>query len=142
VPAAAGAPALGAGAADEEVGIAAPAVGEQASLVDDGGASGHGGQRAYRALGVGAVELDDLGVPLALARQVALLVLLPLPGRQREFLVAFVRGHPLELGRPGTASPLALGGHPLAPGGEVALEVRGQVMRRVPEGPVRERDHA
>jgi hypothetical protein len=128
--------AVTAGAAEQEVGVTAPAVGDEVGLVDDRGPGLHGGEGPRRSLGVGAVHFDDRGVLLAELFEVAPLVLVALSGREGSFLVPFVGGGPRQLGRAGTACPIVLGEHPLAPCGEVALEVGDQVARRVPEGAV------
>ena len=60
------------------------------------------------------------------------------PGGQLGLRVALVGGDPLQLGGAGAAGAGPLGLHALAPGGEVAFEVRDQVARREPEGSVRE----
>ena len=48
---------------------------------------------------------------------------------------------PLQLGGTGAGGTAALGEHALAPGGEVAFEVRDEVTRRVAEGAVRGVNH-
>ena len=72
----------------------------------------------------------------------ALLVLVAHPDGESGLRVVLVRGRPLELRGAGSPGALALGQHAIAPGGKVALEVRDQVAREVPERAVREWDHA
>ncbi len=84
-----------AGAAEEEVGIAAPAVGDEVGLVDDRGPGLHGGEGPRRSLRVVAVHFDDRGVLLAEVLEVTLLVLDALFDREVGFRVPFVGGGPL-----------------------------------------------
>jgi hypothetical protein len=128
--------------ADEEVGVAAPAVGDQMGLVDDRDALAHGGQSAGGALGIGTVELEDGGVALPDSLEIPLLVLVAEADRERGLGVVLVRGRPGQLLGAVAAGTLALGEHAVTPGGEVALEEGDQVARRIPEGAVREGDHS
>jgi hypothetical protein len=130
VPAAAAA--VAAGAAEEEVRVAAPAVGDEVSLVDDLRAGLHGREGASGGLGVVTIYLHDGGVPSAEQLEVAFLVLVALPLGEGGFLVAFIRRGPIQRVGSGATGALPLGEHALTPGGEVALEVGDEVARRVP----------
>lgn len=129
-----------AGAAEEEVGVALPAVHHEVRLVDRrcGIAHGRGGELGCAR--VAPEDLDQIGLPLPKSQKPALFVLPALPGGEVELLV-LVGGGPLELRGAGTAGAAALGEHPVAPGGEVALEVRHEIARGEAETAVGGVDH-
>src|SRR6185437_15913763 len=117
-----------AGATEEEVGVALPAVHHEVRLVDRGCAVTHAGDGELGRARVSPEDLDQAGLPLPKSHQPASLVLQALPGGEVELLV-FVGGGPLELRGAGAVAcgPAALGKHPVAPGSEVAFEVRHEV---------------
>ena len=127
-------------APDQEVGIALPAVHDEVGLVDHGRPGLHRGERPLLPGRVLPGDLDQPRLPLPQAHEIAVLVLLAFP-RGKGALVVLVGRGPLQLGGPGARSPAALGEHPLAPGGEIALEVRDEVARRVAEGTVGGMEH-
>jgi hypothetical protein len=110
-------------------------------LIDDRHLSLHCGEGPRGALGVGPVELQGGGVACSDGGQVPLLVLVALLDGESRLGVTLIGFDPFQLGRSGTAGAPPLGLHAVAPGSEIAFEIRDQVARREPEGPVREGDH-
>ena len=98
-------------------------------LVDDRGTAPHGGEGVPG--GGFAGELDQAGCAAAERGQVSLFVLVAFPGEESELRVN-VRGGPWLAG----AGAIALGLHPLAPRGEVALEVGDEVAGGIESGAV------